>query len=430
MMTRKSVVVVAVALWSVIGAAAIAGAFDARSRALTRPETVRHTGFSSERKQRLCATQAWSSILGNSLTGVASVSRSSAWAVGATSAGQTTIKRWNGRAWKRVSSPNPGGGYCSVLDAVAVAGPGDAWAVGYYSTGHMLRTLIERWSGRTWTRVPSPSPGGPHGDSTLTGVAVNGARDAWAVGSTEHVTGSDPRDPHVTSRTLIEHWNGRAWQQVPSPSPGISRGRDSGLTGVAAGSADAWAVGSYSHPGTYPKTLVLRWDGRSWRQVPSATPGRCGSTLAAVAVAGSSGGWAVGNYCTGPVPEPLIERWNGRAWKRVPSPRATGSQGELDGVTATDPSDAWVVGWYAGTSREDPATGTLIEHWDGRAWQHVPSPNPGGSVCCHGFANSLSAVSAASHSNVWATGSYTAGGAFGQTLIERWTWRAWTVASN
>jgi hypothetical protein len=136
----------------------------------------------------------------------------------------------------------------------------------------------------------------------------------------------------------------------------------------------------------------------------------------------------VGNYCIGPVPEPLIERWNGRAWKLFPSPSAPGSQGDLEGVTATGASDAWAVGFSAGKSPEDPATSTLTEHWNGRVWKRVPSPNPGGSECCHGEDNALNAVSAASPSNVWATGSFSAGSAFGQTLIERWTGREWTVA--
>jgi hypothetical protein len=427
-MVRRWMVVLTVVTWSALAAAALAGAFDRSPHSASR--VVRRERLFGRPKRRLCETQAWASLSGNSLTGVAASSRSRAWAVGETSAGQTTIKRWNGRGWKRLESPNPGGEHCSVLSAVAIAGPGSAWAVGYYSDGHMLKTLVVRWNGAVWRQVPSVSPGGSHGDSALADVIAVGSRDAWAVGYTERVTGSDPRDPHVTSKTLIERWNGRRWKLVPSPSPaGSHEGDTSGLTGIAAGPAGVWAVGSYRRPGTYPKTLVLRWNGKAWKQVRSASPG-CGGALAAVATAGSSGAWAVGNYCTGPVPEPLIERWNGRAWKQLASPRAPGSQGELEGVSATGPSNAWAVGQYAGKSREDPAIGTLIERWNGRAWRHVSSPNPGGSVCCHGEQNSLSAISAASGSNAWATGSYSAGSAFGQTLIEHWTGGSWTVSDN
>src|SRR5690242_2370859 len=56
-----------------------------------------------------------------------------------------------------------------------------AWAVGDYVTGAGdLRTLIERWNGTAWTRVPSPSPASAYND--LFGVAATSATNAWAVG--------------------------------------------------------------------------------------------------------------------------------------------------------------------------------------------------------------------------------------------------------
>ncbi len=45
---------------------------------------------------------------------------------------------------------------------------------------------------------------------------------------------------------------------------------------------------------------------------------------------------------------------------------------------------------------------TLVLHWNGTVWKHVPSPNPGGSS----NVNELSAVAAASASDVWAVGGY------------------------
>jgi hypothetical protein len=40
-------------------------------------------------------------------------------------------------------------------------------------------TLVLHWDGRTWARVPSPSPGT---GSDLLGVAASSAGNAWAVG--------------------------------------------------------------------------------------------------------------------------------------------------------------------------------------------------------------------------------------------------------
>ncbi len=49
----------------------------------------------------------------------------------------------------------------------------------------------------------------------------------------------------VQGQSLILHWNGVTWLQVPSPSPG----NFTELTGVRAVSAsDAWAVGFTGSP--------------------------------------------------------------------------------------------------------------------------------------------------------------------------------------
>lgn len=137
---------------------------------------------------RECVSPAGSSTPYNTLNGVAAASPTAAWAVGQAATGQALIERWNGRAWKQVAAPNRGGRYCGVLNAITISGPADAWAVGDYSNGTVVEALIEHWNGRAWSQVPSPSPGGSHGNSTLTGVAANGPSSAWAVGSIQHVT--------------------------------------------------------------------------------------------------------------------------------------------------------------------------------------------------------------------------------------------------
>ncbi len=75
------------------------------------------------------------------------------------------------------------------------------------------------------------------------------AQNAWAVGSTG------------TGKTVILHWNGTAWTQVPSPSPAPSPE----LRGVTATSANnAWAVGQTGTAGRI-KTLILHWNGTTWK---------------------------------------------------------------------------------------------------------------------------------------------------------------------
>src|SRR5262249_45657258 len=112
---------------------------------------------------------------GGNLVSVAAVSAHDVWSVGGTSGGKPMILRWNGTAWKHVSSPAPAG---SVLRRVAATSASNAWAVGSYGTSNS-RTLILHWNGTTWKQVPSPSPGG---GSYLAGVAATSASNAWAVG--------------------------------------------------------------------------------------------------------------------------------------------------------------------------------------------------------------------------------------------------------
>ena len=67
------------------------------------------------------------------------------------------------------------------------------------------------------------------------------------------------------SLTLIEHWNGTAWTQVPSPNPS----GDNVLDGVAATSAsNAWAVGFYSPSGPTLQALAFH------RTRPQRTPAK------------------------------------------------------------------------------------------------------------------------------------------------------------
>ncbi len=122
----------------------------------------------------------------NELSGVAATSAGAAWAVGGYVSGtafKTLILRWNGAAWKEVASQNPGGSsHDNVLAAVAATSSGNAWAVGAYSNGTADQTLILHWNGTAWKKVASPDPGGSTQFNDLAGVAATSARNAWAVG--------------------------------------------------------------------------------------------------------------------------------------------------------------------------------------------------------------------------------------------------------
>jgi hypothetical protein len=271
--------------------------------------------------------------------------------------------------WQRSASPNPGGS--NTLWGVASTSPTNAWAVGHYSGG----TLVEHWNGKAWSVQPSPV------DGAFAAVAATSSTNAWAVGVT-------------FNRTLVEHWDGTAWEVQPSPNPpGFVEAIQ--LPNVAAtSSTNAWAVGFYTRGGQY-KTLIEHWNGKAWtiQHNPNPNPDRVSDRdLSGVAATSATNAWTVGSAGD----KTLIEHWNGKAWRIQPSPNPRGFHNLLlFGVAAISSTNAWTVGYsqYGGK--------TLIEHWNGKAWRIQPSPSPRGY---HDI--ELNAVAASSAHNVWAAGFY------------------------
>jgi hypothetical protein len=296
---------------------------------------------------------------GSTLHGVASVSRTSAWAVGVVThrvGAGTLIEHWNGRRWRVQASQNPVPGP-DQLNGVAALSNSNAWAVGSSALGRF--TLIEHWNGHRWRIQSSPSP--TSYQNVLTAVAAFSPSDVWAVGYTI--------DQNAVWRTLIEHWNGHRWRVQASPSPGTQSNQ---LEGVAAmGRSRVWAVGSSTTNGVQ-SALIVRWDGRRWTMQPSPTSAFGIYLQSATRIYGSRM-WAVG--FTGS--RTLAEYWNGRKWqiKNTPDPIFSADPRlALNGVAALSGSSAWAVG-YSG-EEFNPDSRTLIEHWNGRKWRVERSPNP------------------------------------------------------
>jgi hypothetical protein len=274
------------------------------------------------------------------------------------------IEHWDGTSWNVVPSPRP-----AVVDnnlySVAAVSANDVWAVGYeVDFSNYRQTLIEHWDGSSWSAVPSPNPSN-QADTVLKSVTAVSANDVWAVGYYVDSTGE---------YTVIEHWDGTSWSVVSSPNPGPS---DNALASVAAASAnDVWAVGLYEDSSLNEYALVEHWNGSAWSVVPSPDPGSgyVVNPLTGVAAVSASDVWAVGsaeNFDLGR--QSLIERWDGGAWNIVLSPNPGLSDNAFSSVAVVSSSDVWAVGYYVdslGYYRN------LIEHWDGSSWNVVPNPNP------------------------------------------------------
>jgi hypothetical protein len=307
--------------------------------------------------------------------------------------------------WSLVTSPNPSVTQNNYLEDVKCTSTSDCWAVGFYYTGSVNQTLIERWNGTTWSVVASPNTST---SNDLYGVTCTSASDCWAVGYSQ--TGE-----------LFEHWDGTLWSIV---TPSTSTPNNILYAVTCTSASDCWAVGYYWN-GSVFQTLIEEWNGTSWSVVTSAnTSATQTNVLLGVTCASASDCRAVGEVDngTGGVPQTLIERWNGASWSIVSSPNNnTTNDNFLESVTCVSGSDCWAVGGYLNSSG---VTQTLIEQWNGLSWNIVTSPNNGT------LGNELYSINCASASECWAAGYYTNGSGVLQTLIEQWNGTSWGIVTS
>src|SRR5215472_533864 len=305
-------------------------------------------------------------VFAGALGGVSATSPTDAWAVGVQcptcgDPGTMTL-HWNGTSWKTVNSPDSGA--CNRLLGINAISATSAWAVGEsctFAVNH-CHTLIVRWNGTAWSRVTSPNPGGD--GRSLSGVSADSASDAWAAGS--YCTTAAV--PCTGPDTLLLHWNGATWSKVPSPNPGPAGNVLDGVTAVSP--TDAWAVGSYctTNSCAVQDSLLLHWNGTHWSKVASPNPGPISNGLSGVTAVSPTNVWMAGSYCApkceGHV-RTLILHWNGTALTTVSSPDP-GNINSLAAVDAAASNNAWSVGLTCVTSVCN--FNALILHWNGTAW--------------------------------------------------------------
>jgi hypothetical protein len=204
------------------------------------------------------------------------------------------VEEWGGSAPWTVSVPAslPTDSDQGVLEGVACASAGVCWATGYYrsSSGPSLdedQTLVEGWDGVSWSKGASPDDSSL--DNILYGVTCTSATECWATGM--YTLGTEP---NVYGQTLIEEWSGTSWSIVSSPDSGTG---SNDLLGVGCASAtECWAAGSYAASGDTDQTLIEEWGGTSWSIVTSPNSGTSDNDLEGAACAPAAECWAVGDY--------------------------------------------------------------------------------------------------------------------------------------
>jgi hypothetical protein len=202
----------------------------------------------------------------------------------------------------------------------------DAWTVGSANVPGSLafQTLAQHWDGASWLVVPTPNPA-PF-ENHFTGVDGTGANDVWAVGHTRN-------GPDGVEQPLVAHYNGQAWQTVPTPPVRTATLQDV----VALAADDVWAVGwTFSLELFNQAPYALHWDGRQWRSV--ALPALPGSRFYGVTALAPDRVYAVGESSAPGRISTLVMRWNGVSWTResTPSPATVARLFDADAAgTAT-----------------------------------------------------------------------------------------------
>jgi hypothetical protein len=305
------------------------------------------------------------------LFGVAAASSADALAVGGYNAGQppTAVltrpyaEHRTGGRWSATRVPlgqvYPSGEQAAQLNGVAVAAPGDGWAVGTVSDTSSLasQTLAYHWDGTAWTRSPTPDPAGPAQTNQLDAVAARATDDVWAVGGDGY--------PEVS---LVLHWTGSSWRRVSVPDIGS-------LDAVTVAPGRVWIAGG---------DQVEQFDGTTWVRLP-VPPVTAQSSVVITGVADTAAGlWAVGflefscgegQVCTGS----YAALWDGTTWTVAP---AGGGDG-LSGVVAAGANVLATSG-----------TGVVRLSLAGAAAQVTPAVNP----------LQLTAIAADPAGNPWAVG--------------------------
>ena len=207
--------------------------------------------------------------------------------------------------------------------------------------------------------------------------------DVWAVGADQDANG--------LWHTLTEHWNGSAWSAVPAVDAGTSGNQFYAVTAVSSNSV--YATGQQAGSGFPSQALVEHWNGRSWSVLP--TPSDPTETVTPYGITGSDAALTIaGDRESSTAPyTTAVAAGAPNSLSLVASPNnGSGEQDLFAAATAADGS-TWAAGWFLNGSEQ-----TLTEHGVNGTWSIVASHSPGTGD--NGFAG----IAAIPGGGLWAVG--------------------------
>jgi hypothetical protein len=271
--------------------------------------------------------------------------------------------------------------------------------------------VTDRPTSAGWAVQAAPKLG--TGDNTYGAVAAVSAKDVWAVGNFLPDTATSNKDATLT---LASHFDGTKWTHTPTPGTGPNFNT---LFGVAAVPGKAWAVGVRLDHGYHAHDLIEAWDGSTWHLATAPTLDTTRDVLYSATAISADDVWAVGEqqsrsgrFGT------LIEHWDGKRWTVVPSPDPGVAGDHLYAVASSGAHDIWAVGQRNDHSADSP----LVEHWNGKRWSVVDVPTAGARGVLQGVA--------VRGGQVWAVGQTDDAAHQGRPLSTHLSYGRWTTTIN
>jgi hypothetical protein len=205
--------------------------------------------------QALASSSSWYQVYQSGFTGlfrqVAAISKNNIWAVGDTftTAGkpvyQPFIRHFNGSSWQVVTIP---GATSSTSELVSASAANNVWVAGLArSPSHTAISVVYRWNGARWGKVPMPAL------TALTRFVVLAPDNVWAIGSSGAISDQ------------VFHWNGAKWQGYLGTLNFIPQQ-------ISASSASNVWVSGYAWSGSKQVAAAYRWNGSAWHSAGMPHP--------------------------------------------------------------------------------------------------------------------------------------------------------------
>lgn len=261
--------------------------------------------------------------------------------------GKTIVEHWTGLSWSRITSPNPG--VADYINGMTATSASDVWVVGQeWTSQNSFVPLIMHYDGQHWNIVNTSQYTG----TALFSVFASASNDAWALGNIG-VVGENV--------VLALHWNGSSWQRTTFPMEQGGYYIIRGISGVA--SDDLWAAGFlvYNQQSSY-LARTFHWDGNSWSRVDVANLSQPSYFVGIKAIA-SNDVWAIGQGVVLPNDnnvQNITYHWNGSGWSNVANPDNL-QEAIFNGIAASSSTDIWVVG--TGSTQTPAHVGTFTMHY-------------------------------------------------------------------